>query len=67
MFQLKKNYKLSEITTHIDHTLAERTILHVVDVMEVLGSLRTTCFQVEDKSFPQRDGMAYGKLSIAGR
>jgi hypothetical protein len=44
-----------------DETLAERSTLKVEDIMELLEvCLRTTCFQVEDKFFQQKEGMAMG-------
>jgi hypothetical protein len=44
-----------------DHTLAERSTLHVKAIMELLEiCLRTTYFQVNDKFFQQKDGKAMG-------
>jgi hypothetical protein len=44
-----------------DNTLAERSILQVEDIMELLEvCLRTTYFQVDDKFFQQKNGMAMG-------
>jgi hypothetical protein len=44
-----------------DHTLAERSILQVEDIMKVLEvCLRTTYFKVDYKFFQQKDGIAMG-------
>jgi hypothetical protein len=44
-----------------DDTLAERSLLKVEAIMELLEfSLRTTCYQVDSKFFQQKDGMAMG-------
>jgi hypothetical protein len=44
-----------------DQTLAQRCPLQVDGIMELLEMcLRTTYFQVEDKFFQQKDGMAMG-------
>jgi hypothetical protein len=44
-----------------DNTLAERSVLQVEAIMELLEVyLRTTYFQVDDKFFQQKDGMAMG-------
>ncbi|PNF42699.1 hypothetical protein B7P43_G14177 [Cryptotermes secundus] len=46
---------------HDDVTLAERSVLQVGAIMELLEvCLRTTYFQVDDKFFQQKDGMAMG-------
>jgi hypothetical protein len=46
-----------------DHTLTERSSLEVGAIMELLGvCLKTTCFQVDDKFFQQKDGMAMGSV-----
>jgi hypothetical protein len=46
---------------HNDDTLAERSVLQVIVIMELLEvCLRTTYFQVDDKFFQQNDGMAMG-------
>jgi hypothetical protein len=46
---------------HNDHTLAERSALQVEAIMELLEvCLRTPYFQVNDKFFQQKDGMAMG-------
>jgi hypothetical protein len=44
---------------HSDDTLPERSVLQVDVIMELLEvCLRTTYFQVDDKFFQQKDGMA---------
>jgi NAD-specific glutamate dehydrogenase len=44
-----------------DNTLAERSILKVEAIMELLDAcLRTTYFQVDDRFYQQKDGMAMG-------
>jgi hypothetical protein len=44
---------------HNDDTLAERSVLQVEAIMEMLVvCLRATYFQVDDKFFQQKDGMA---------
>jgi hypothetical protein len=44
-----------------DHALTERSSLEVEAIMELLEvCLKTTCFQVDDKFFQQKDGMAMG-------
>jgi hypothetical protein len=44
-----------------NHTLAEWSTLQVEDIKELLEvCLRTTCCQVDDKFFQQKDGMAMG-------
>jgi hypothetical protein len=46
---------------HNDDTLAERSPLQVEAIMELLEvCLSTTYFQVDDKFFQQKDGMAMG-------
>jgi hypothetical protein len=46
---------------HNDDTLAERSVLQTEAIMELLEfCLRTTYFQVDDKFFQQKDGMAMG-------
>jgi hypothetical protein len=46
---------------HNDDTLVERSALQIEDVMELLEvCLRTTYFQVDDKFFQQKNGMAMG-------
>jgi hypothetical protein len=46
---------------HNNDTLAERSALQIEDIMELLEvCLRTTYFQVDDKFFQQKDGMAIG-------
>jgi hypothetical protein len=46
---------------HIDDTLADRSLLHIETIMELLEDcLRTTYFQVDVKFFQQKDGMAMG-------
>jgi hypothetical protein len=55
MFQPTKPYKSSEISS----TMITQSILQVEAIMELLvGCLRTTYFQVDDKFFQQKDGMA---------
>jgi hypothetical protein len=42
--------------------LAERSVLQVEAIMELLAvCLRTTYFQVDDKFFQQKDGMTMGR------
>jgi hypothetical protein len=44
-----------------DHKLTERSSLEVGAIMELLEfCLKTTYFQVDDKFFQQKDGMAMG-------
>jgi hypothetical protein len=46
---------------HNNNTLAEWSVLEVQAMMELLEvSLRITYFQVKDKFFQRRDGMAMG-------
>jgi hypothetical protein len=46
-----------------DRTLMERSSLEVGAIMELLEvCLKTTYFQVDDKFFQQKDGMAMGKV-----
>jgi hypothetical protein len=46
---------------HNKDTLAEGPVLQVEAIMELLEvCLRTTYFQVDDKYFQQKDGMAMG-------
>jgi hypothetical protein len=50
-------------TLHNNDTLAERSPLQVEAIMELLDvCLRTTYFQVDDKFFQQKDGMAMGSF-----
>jgi hypothetical protein len=52
---------------HNDDTWAERSVLQVEAIMELLEvCLRTTYFQVDDKFFQQKDDV-YGKLSVTHR
>jgi hypothetical protein len=47
---------------HNNDTLMEWSVLQVEAIMELLEvCLRTTYFQMEDKFFQQRDGMAMGR------
>jgi hypothetical protein len=53
--------QVNRIKLHNDDTLVERSPLQVEAIMELLDvSLRTTYFQVDDKFFQQKDGMAMG-------
>ncbi|XP_023710176.1 uncharacterized protein LOC111865964 [Cryptotermes secundus] len=53
--------KIIENKLHDDVTLTERSVLQVEAIMELLEvCLRTTYFQVDDKFFQQKDGMAMG-------
>jgi hypothetical protein len=46
---------------HNDNTLAERPVLQVEAILELLEvCLKTIYFQVNDKFFQQKDGMAMG-------
>jgi hypothetical protein len=48
-------YKSLEISSHNDDTQAERSVLHVEAVMELLEvCLRTAYFKVDDKFFQQK-------------
>jgi hypothetical protein len=60
MFQLMKPYMSSEICSTV-MTLAERPVLQVEVIIELLEvCLRTTYFQVDNKFLQQKDGMAMG-------
>jgi hypothetical protein len=62
MYQSTKPHTLPEISS-ITMTLAERSALQVEAIMELLEvCLRTTYFQVDDKFFQQKVGMAMGSF-----
>jgi hypothetical protein len=52
-----------------DNTLTECSVLKVDAIMELLEvCLRTACFQVDDRFYQQKEGMAMGSsLSLSGR
>jgi hypothetical protein len=60
LFMWKNKYK--------DDTLAERPVLQAETFMELLGvRLRPTKFQVDDKFFQQKYGMAMGSSRVSHR